>query len=65
MNAQTRSSTMPCSLARLFTLGVASLIWRSRLGFGLRCIEQNEDAAIVLGVNTLALQGRGASRSPR
>lgn len=25
---------------------------RSRLGFGLRCIQQNEDAALMLGVNT-------------
>jgi branched-chain amino acid transport system permease protein len=27
---------------------------RSRLGFGLRCIQQNEDAADMLGVNTVA-----------
>jgi branched-chain amino acid transport system permease protein len=34
---------------------VATLIVdRSRLGFGLRCIQQNEDAANVLGVNTYA-----------
>lgn len=30
------------------------LIMRSRLGWAMRCIEQNEDAATVLGVNTLA-----------
>ena len=28
------------------------LLDRSRLGFGLRCIQQNEDAALGLGVNT-------------
>ena len=28
------------------------LIERSKLGFGLRCIEQNEDAAAILGVDT-------------
>jgi branched-chain amino acid transport system permease protein len=33
----------------LFTI----LILRSRLGWALRCIEQNEDASTVLGVNTL------------
>ena len=29
-------------------------VWvdRSRLGFGLRCIQQNEDAANMVGVNT-------------
>jgi branched-chain amino acid transport system permease protein len=30
----------------------AILIHRSKLGFGLRCIQQNEDAANMLGVNT-------------
>ena len=34
-------------------LATAALVDRSRLGFGLRCIQQNEDAAIVLGVNVL------------
>lgn len=29
------------------------LILRSRLGWALRCIEQNEDASTVLGINTL------------
>jgi len=28
------------------------LLDRSRLGFGLRCIEQNEDAAVRIGINT-------------
>ena len=33
-------------------LATAALVARDRLGFGLRCIQQNEDAAIVLGINT-------------
>jgi branched-chain amino acid transport system permease protein len=34
------------------TFGAALLTQRSRLGFGLRCIQQNEAAADMLGVNT-------------
>src|SRR5262249_31027245 len=34
-------------------LATTALVDRNRLGFGLRCIQQNEDAAIVLGVNVL------------
>jgi branched-chain amino acid transport system permease protein len=33
------------------TAAVAVLVRDSRLGFGLRCIQQNEDAAIMLGVD--------------
>jgi branched-chain amino acid transport system permease protein len=33
-------------------LATTALVARQRLGFGLRCIQQNEDAAIVLGINT-------------
>jgi branched-chain amino acid transport system permease protein len=33
-------------------LGTAALVASTRLGFGLRCIQQNEDAAIMLGINT-------------
>jgi branched-chain amino acid transport system permease protein len=32
----------------------AIVIHRSKLGFGLRCIQQNEDAANILGINTYA-----------
>jgi branched-chain amino acid transport system permease protein len=32
----------------------AIVIHRSKLGFGLRCIQQNEDAANILGVNAYA-----------
>jgi branched-chain amino acid transport system permease protein len=41
-------------IAAGLTVGLAALIWNSRLGWAMRCIEQNEDAATVLGVNTLA-----------
>lgn len=34
-------------------VGVAWAVRRARLGWALRCIEQNEDAAVVLGVDTL------------
>jgi branched-chain amino acid transport system permease protein len=33
-------------------LAATIIVERNRLGFGLRCIAQNEDAAIVLGINT-------------
>ena len=38
---------------------------RSKLGSALRCIQQNEDAANILGVNTYALQDRRLRRCPR
>lgn len=41
------------ALAILCT-GAAIVIHRSKLGFGLRCIQQNEDAANILGVNAYA-----------
>jgi branched-chain amino acid transport system permease protein len=36
----------------LLSMASAIVIHRSKLGFGLRCIQQNEDAANILGVNT-------------
>jgi len=33
---------------------VTQVVQRSRLGFGLRCINQNEDAAEMVGINTTA-----------
>jgi branched-chain amino acid transport system permease protein len=39
------------ALALLCTV-TAILVQHSKLGFGLRCIQQNEDAANVLGINT-------------
>lgn len=52
----------PDALARFFfyamfalaavTLATTYLVANSRLGFGLNCIKQNEDAADIVGVNT-------------
>jgi branched-chain amino acid transport system permease protein len=39
--------------AAVGTVVFTILILRSRLGWALRCIEQNEDASTVLGINTL------------
>lgn len=36
------------------SLAATILVDRSRLGFGLRCIHQNEDAAAMVGINTTA-----------
>jgi len=36
----------------LICAATAILVQNSKLGFGLRCIQQNEDAASILGVNT-------------
>ena len=33
----------------ILCMGAAIVIHRSKLGFGLRCIQQNEDAANILG----------------
>jgi branched-chain amino acid transport system permease protein len=41
----------------------AIVIHRSKLGFGLRCIQQNEDAANILGVNTYAYKTAAFSLS--
>lgn len=54
VDAQTRLYYVSMLIAAVLTVAVAAWIWRSRLGWAVRCIEQNEDAAIVLGVNTLA-----------
>jgi branched-chain amino acid transport system permease protein len=41
----------------------AIVVHRNKLGFGLRCIQQNEDAASMLGVNTYAYKTAGFSLS--
>jgi branched-chain amino acid transport system permease protein len=41
----------------------AIVIHRNKLGFGLRCIQQNEDAANILGVNTYAYKTAALSLS--
>jgi branched-chain amino acid transport system permease protein len=50
------------ALALLCTAS-AIVIHRSKLGFGLRCIQQNEDAASMLGVNTYAYKTAAFSLS--
>ena len=54
VDAQTRLYYASMLVAALIAIGLATLIWRSRWGWAMRCVEQNEDAALVLGVNTLA-----------
>jgi branched-chain amino acid transport system permease protein len=44
-------------------LATAIVIHRSKLGFGLRCIQQNEDAASILGVNAYAYKTAAFSLS--
>ena len=50
------------ALALLCT-ATAILVQHSKLGFGLRCIQQNEDAANVLGINTYAYKTASFSLS--
>jgi branched-chain amino acid transport system permease protein len=63
VDEQARFYYVSMLVAALLTVGLAALIWRSRLGWAMRCIEQNEDAAIVLGVNTLATKILGFAAS--
>jgi branched-chain amino acid transport system permease protein len=44
-------------------MATAIYVHRSKLGFGLRCIQQNEDAASILGVNTYAYKTAAFSLS--
>jgi len=63
VDEQTRLYYGSMLFAAVVTVGLAALIWRSKLGWAMRCIEQNEDAAIVLGVNTLATKILGFAAS--
>jgi branched-chain amino acid transport system permease protein len=54
VDAQTRLYYGAMGVTAALTVAASAVILRSRLGWAMRCIEQNEDAAIVLGVNTLA-----------
>jgi branched-chain amino acid transport system permease protein len=47
----------------LVCMAAAILVHRSKLGFGLRCIQQNEDAANILGVNAYAYKTAGLAFS--
>jgi branched-chain amino acid transport system permease protein len=44
-------------------MAAAIVIHHSKLGFGLRCIQQNEDAANILGINTYAYKTAAFSLS--
>ena len=50
--ARTFLAAMSAIMLAVFVVTVA--VDRSRFGFGLRCIQQNEDAAGMVGVNTTA-----------
>lgn len=63
VDVQTRLYYVSMLIAAALTVGLAALIWNSRLGWAMRCIEQNEDAAIVLGVNALATKILGFAAS--
>ena len=47
----------------VLTMATAIVIHRSKLGFGLRCIQQNESAADIIGINTYAYKTAGFSLS--
>ena len=47
----------------ILCMAAAIIIHGSKLGFGLRCIQQNEDAASVVGVNTYAYKTAAFSLS--
>jgi branched-chain amino acid transport system permease protein len=51
-NAVARLFLAVMILIMLVTFAVTLIVDRSRLGYGLRCIQQNEDAANMVGVNT-------------
>ena len=57
------SFSTPCWCLRIVCTAAAIVIHRSKLGFGLRCIQQNEDAASILGVNTYAYKTAAFSLS--
>jgi branched-chain amino acid transport system permease protein len=47
----------------LLCTATAIVVHRNKLGFGLRCIQQNEDAANILGVNAYAYKTAALSLS--
>lgn len=52
MTVQTRLFYYSMFAVAAAALATTFVVDRHRLGFGLRCIQQNEDAAIVLGIRT-------------
>jgi branched-chain amino acid transport system permease protein len=59
VDTQTRLYYASMLAAACIAAGLSFLIIRSRLGWAMRCIQQNEDAATVLGVNTLSAKIAG------
>ena len=59
VTAQARIYYAAMLSAAVITVALSCLVLRSRLGFAMRCIQQNEDAASVLGINTLAAKVGG------
>ena len=51
VTSQTRLFYYAMFVVAAAALATTAFVDRNRLGFGLRCIQQNEDAAIVLGIN--------------
>jgi branched-chain amino acid transport system permease protein len=51
VTSQTRLFYYAMFVVAAVALAATAFVDRNRLGFGLRCIQQNEDAAIVLGIN--------------
>ena len=47
----------------LITQLVTAVVHRGKLGFALRCIQQNEDAAVMLGVNARLFKAAGFTLS--
>lgn len=54
VNAQARFFFFAMLVLAFMCMAAAIVVHRSKLGFGLRCIQQNEDAANILGVNAYA-----------
>ena len=54
MDVKSQAILFYCSMlfVVLITLGATFLVTRHRLGFGLKCIKQNEDAANLIGIDT-------------
>jgi branched-chain amino acid transport system permease protein len=54
VNAQAQFFFLVMLALAVATTATAIMVQNSKLGFGLRCIQQNEDAANILGVNAYA-----------
>lgn len=54
LDAQARFFFFAMLVLAVLATATAIVVHRSKLGFGLRCIQQNEDAAGLLGIDTYA-----------